>query len=168
VSVAIFVCEYHNKYVEEYLVAFDKHAIGTGRRVATPVARVVLFVVFFYFGFLKVVGLSPADPLVASLLEKTLFFIPFESFSVFLGLFEMCIGILFLIPGGIVRVTFLLLVIQMSTTFLPLVMLPDMTWRSLGVPTLEGQYIIKNLVIIALALGVASRIHPLSLPRRKK
>lgn len=154
--------------MSQWIAHFDRHAIGYIRFVALPAARISLFIIFFYFGLLKVLAVSPADPLVAALLAETMPFVPFNQFSIFLGLFEMTIGLLFLIPGGIARVTFLLLLLQMGTTFLPLVMLPDMTWRSWGVPTLEGQYIIKNLVIIALALGITAHLHPLSVTRRKK
>jgi uncharacterized membrane protein YkgB len=49
----------------------------------------------------------------------------------------------------------------MITTFGPLVYLPDEAWQKFLVPTLEGQYIIKNLVIIATAIGIAAHLHPL-------
>jgi hypothetical protein len=49
----------------------------------------------------------------------------------------------------------------MVMTFLPLYFLPTVTWSGILVPTLEGQYIIKNLVIIATALGIAAHLHPL-------
>jgi uncharacterized membrane protein YkgB len=49
----------------------------------------------------------------------------------------------------------------MVTTFMPLVLLTTETWTGFLVPTLEGQYIIKNLVIIAAAIGIASHLHPL-------
>ena len=42
------------------------------------------------------------------------------------------------------------------TTFAPLVLLPGLVWKSFFVPNLIGQYIIKNLVIIALAIFIAS------------
>ena len=48
----------------------------------------------------------------------------------------------------------------MITTAGPLVLLPSETWQSFFVPTLEGQYIIKNLVIIAAAIGIAAHLHP--------
>jgi hypothetical protein len=49
----------------------------------------------------------------------------------------------------------------MFTTFGPLVLLTEETWQSFLVPTLEGQYIIKNLVIISTAIGIASHLHPI-------
>lgn len=149
------------------LYSFDARAIALAKKIFVPFARIALFVIFFYFGLLKVLGASPADPLVGALLEKTLFFLNPESFFVFLGCVEMLIGILFLIPNGkVTRVAFIIFICQMSTTLLPLVMLPNLTWQSPFVPTLEGQYIIKNLVLIALAVGVVSQLSPLS-PQKK-
>jgi len=44
---------------------------------------------------------------------------------------------------------------------MPLILLPQVTWSGILVPTLEGQYIIKNLAIIAAAIGIAAHLHPL-------
>jgi hypothetical protein len=49
-------------------------------------------------------------------------------------------------------------------TFMPLFIIPDATWSGFLVPTLEGQYIIKNLVVIATAIGIIAHLHPL--PRK--
>jgi len=127
-----------------------------------PVARFGLFVVFFWFGILKVLGVSPASPLVQSLFERTIGFMSFETFIVLFGLFECLIGILFVIRG-MERVVIPMLFLHMITTFMPLFLLPEVTWSSFMVPTLEGQYIIKNLVIIATAIGIAAHLQPMSL-----
>jgi uncharacterized membrane protein YkgB len=84
----------------------------------------------------------------------------FDFFLILFGLFECLIGVLFVIKG-LERVVIPLLFIHMITTFGPLVFLPDETWSAFMVPTLEGQYIIKNLVIIATAIGVAAKVKPL-------
>jgi uncharacterized membrane protein YkgB len=139
---------------------FDVTLIHFFRRISIPAARIGLFVVFFWFGILKVIGLSPATPLVQALFEHTISFMGFPTFLVIFGLFECVIGILFLIKGC-ERVVIPLLFLHMITTFMPLVLLPTETWQSLFVPTLEGQYIIKNLVIIAAAIGIAAHLHPL-------
>ena len=55
--------------------AFDHAVIGAAERYATPVARAAFFVIFFWFGLLKVLGASPAIPLVDGLLAVTLPFI---------------------------------------------------------------------------------------------
>ena len=115
--------------------------------------------VFFWFGLLKIIDVSPANDLIAALLPLTLPFVSFEKFIIILGLFEMLIGIVFLIPKK-ERLAIALLVPHMITTFLPLVMLPALAWQEFLIPTIEGQYIIKNLVIVALALSIASSLNP--------
>lgn len=125
-----------------------------------PAARLSLFVVFFWFGILKVLGLSPASAVVANLLEATIPFMSPETFIVSFGIFECVIGILFLVRG-LERVVIPLLFVHMVTTFGSLVFLPTETWQGFMTPTLEGQYIIKNLVIIAVAIGIASNLTPM-------
>lgn len=125
-----------------------------------PVARFGLFVVFFWFGILKVLGFSPAEPLVEELFSRTIGFMSFPTFLIVFGLYECLIGILFLIKGT-ERVVMPLLLLHMITTFGPLVFLPESTWMGFLVPTLTGQYIIKNLVIVACAMGIAAQLHPM-------
>lgn len=139
----------------------DIELIHFFRRVSVPMARFGLFVIFFWFGALKVVGLSPASPLVQNLFEHTISFMPFSTFIVLFGLFECLIGVLFAIRG-FERIVIPMLFVHMITTFMPLFMLPEVTWSGFMVPTLEGQYIIKNLVIIAAAIGIAAHLHPLA------
>ncbi len=130
------------------------------RKIFLPSARIGLFIVFFWFGFLKVIGLSPASGVVQNLFESTIPFMHFSTFLVLFGIFECLIGILFLIKG-MERVVIPLLLIHMFTTFGPLVFLPEETWQKFMVPTLEGQYIIKNFVLIAAAIGIAAHLHPI-------
>ncbi len=143
----------------EFFASIDRRIIYTLRVVSVPMARVSLFVVFFWFGILKMLHTSPANPLVEELLERTLPFISFNEFIIFFSLFEMLIGFVFLVPRW-ERLAIALLVPHMITTSLPLIFLPAITWQGYLTPTLEGQYIIKNLVIIALALGLAARLEP--------
>ena len=138
----------------------DARLIHFFRRISVPMARLGIFVIFFWFGLLKVLDLSPASPLVEQLFNQTIHFMSFPAFLILFGIFEMLIGFLFLIRGA-ERIVMPLLFIHMITTFMPLVMVPDVTWSGWGVPTLEGQYIIKNLVIIAAAIGIAAHLHPL-------
>lgn len=138
----------------------DSSLINFFRRIFVPSARIGLFIVFFWFGFLKVIGLSPASGVVQRLFENTIPFMEFSTFLVLFGLFECLIGVLFLIKG-MERVVIPLLLIHMITTLGPLVYLPEETWQKFMVPTLEGQYIIKNVVLIAAAVGIAAHLHPL-------
>lgn len=125
------------------------------KRITFLLAHVALFVVFFWFGSLKLFGISPANDLVEALLLKIpiMNLWPFDSFIVVLGLVEMMIAVLFLFPKT-TKLAIFLLIPHMITTMLPLIFLTDMTWQSLMAPTLVGQYIIKNIVIVALALSV--------------
>ncbi len=143
-----------------YLEKFDVWLIHFLRKVSMPLARVALFVVFFWFGILKIIGTSPANPMVQDLMHATLPFMTWDFFIVIFSIYEMIIGISFLIPR-LERFAIALLMPHMVMTMLPLIFLRAMTWQGFLTPTLEGQYIIKNLVIIALAVGIAAHLHPL-------
>ena len=114
--------------------------------------RIPLFIIFFWFGFLKIIDLSPAQQFV----QDTVYWMPFLSaadWTVVIGVWEVFIAVFFLFK----RTTFIamiLLMIQMTGTFLPLVILPEVTFQNSNplLPTLEGQYIIKNIIIITSAL----------------
>ncbi|MES2416119.1 MAG: hypothetical protein V4504_00230 [Patescibacteria group bacterium] len=146
--------------IEEKIESFDVKMIRSMKRWSLPIARLAIFVVYFWFGILKVLALSPANPLVAKLLEHILPGVPFDTFIVALGVFEMIIGITFLIKG-FERLAFFLLILHLIMVVTPLFALPIVTWQSFLVPTMEGQYIIKNILIIALAMGIVSHLHPL-------
>lgn len=136
---------------------FDAAVIGLATRYGIPFARFAFFVVFFWFGILKMFALSPAIPLVNDLLDATLPFISPAAFDVFFGAFEVLIGILFLVRGA-ERVVIPLFVLHMITTFAPLVLLPELAWSAPFVPTLTGQYILKNLVLLALAAALVANL----------
>ena len=143
-------------------IRLDHRIIHALRAAFIPTARFAIFAVYFWFGILKVVGLSPAEPLVHDLFNATIHFMSFDTFYILFALFEVLIGILFLIPKA-TRYVIPLLFLHMITTFLPLVFLPAATWNGFLVPTMAGQYILKNLVIIAVAIGIAAHVHPLPL-----
>jgi uncharacterized membrane protein YkgB len=95
---------------------------------------------------------SPA----AGLLAATVEWVPFvstESMLHLIGWWEVAIGVCFL-WRPMLRIGILLLAMQMVGTFLPLVVVPDATWQANGAPTMEGQYILKNLLIISGAMIV--------------
>lgn len=112
--------------------------------------RISLFVVFFWFGLLKIIHISPAEGLVQHLHQLTIApFVSIETFVPLLGWMECFIGILFLIPS-LTKVAYWLFLAQMTTTFLPLFMLPNDTWSGIAL-SLVGQYIVKNIVLVAAA-----------------
>ena len=79
---------------------------------------------------------------------------------IIIGWWEVAIGIVFLFRRTI-RVAIALLALQMVGTFMPLILLPAVTFQA-GLlpygPTMEGQYIIKNLMIISAALVVGGTV----------
>lgn len=128
-------------------------------------ARFSLFLVYFWFGALKVFDLSPATPLVTALQRETIPFMNLGQFIFLFGIFEVLLGIGFLIPK-LTKVVFLLFLFHMATTTLPLFVLPHTVWVGFLVPTLEGQYIVKNIVLISLALIIYKFHEGILLPRK--
>jgi len=128
----------------------------TSERMSIWLERVALFLVYGWFGFLKIIFISPANLLVGSLLEKTLPFITFNQFIFWFGMFEVLIGVLFLLPK-MEKIALSLLAVHLVTTFMPLIVLPSVTWQGWFIPTLEGQYIIKNILIVSCAFSLATR-----------
>src|SRR6266567_3210620 len=118
-----------------------------------PVARVAVFIIYFWFGFLKLINLSPATPLASALVGHTIgmpyFTISFKALAVY----ECVLGLLFLIPAMTWPST-ALLAIHLVIVASPLVLVANVAWIHPLVPTLEGQYIIKDLAILALAVGI--------------
>lgn len=120
--------------------------------------RLALGVVFFWFGIQKFFpGLSVAQDLATKTISVLTFgHLPARISLPVLATWECLIG-LGLLSGRFLRLTLLLLFAQMAGTFLPLVFFPVETFKIVPwVPTLEGQYIIKNLVLIAAALVVGA------------
>jgi uncharacterized membrane protein YkgB len=76
-----------------------------------------------------------------------------ETWAVVIGYWEMAIGICFL-DKRTTLIAVILMFLQMTGTFMPLVILPEVTFQNSNplLPTLEGQYIIKNIIIITAAL----------------
>jgi uncharacterized membrane protein YkgB len=113
-----------------------------------------LALVFIWFGALKPFGLSPAETLVAN----TVYWVSPSWFVPFLGWWEVVIG-LCLLYKPLIRLGIFLMAVQMVGTFLPLVLLPEVVWITFPhVLTMEGQYIIKNLVLISAALVIGSHV----------
>jgi len=89
---------------------------------------------------------------VEELLLEVTPFIEISNFIIPFAFYEIIIGISFVIPKA-EKLAVLLLLPHMVMTFLPLVLLPEISWQSPLVPTLEGQFIIKNLITIALSVS---------------
>jgi uncharacterized membrane protein YkgB len=153
------------KLNKQHVEHYDQKIISFFKRSYIPLARFALFVVFFWFGFIKLAGMSPAGPLAEALTSKTVGMEYFDVLFKLLAFIECLIGVLFLVPKA-VRIVIPLLFVHMAVVCAPLILVPELTWQRAFVPTLEGQYIIKNLVIIAVAFGIAAHTEPLTRLRK--
>ncbi len=121
--------------------------------------RISIGVVFLWFGLLKFwPGLSPADALALDTIDRLTFgLLPATLARLGLAVLETIIG-LGLIFGKALRLTLLLLAGQMLGTVTPLVLFPEVTWAEFGVPTLEGQYILKNIVLATAGITIGATV----------
>ncbi len=121
--------------------------------------KVSFAIIFVWFGILKPLGLSTAIPLV----EATVAWLPAlepKQWVALIGWWEVTIGLLFLFRTT-TRIAIALLFLQMVGTFMPMFFLPEVVYQNGNVllPTMEGQYIIKNVMIISAALVVGGQLH---------
>jgi uncharacterized membrane protein YphA (DoxX/SURF4 family) len=150
-----------SQHLTRRVVAIDIEVTEWMARYGITILRVGLGVVFLWFGLLKFIpGASPAQDLAGRTIEILTFgMVPSAASLIILAAWESVIG-LGLISGWFLRATLLLLIMQMLGTLTPLVFFPTETFTRLPyAPTLEGQYIIKNVVLIAagLVIGATAR-----------
>ena len=129
-------------------------------RHGVTLTRIALGIVFFWFGIIKFVpGWSPAAELATRTIDVlTQGLLPPKLSLPLLAAWEVAIG-LGLLTCRFLRATLLLLFLQMPGTMLPLVFFPQETFTIFPyAPTLEGQYIIKNLVLVSAALVVGATV----------
>jgi putative oxidoreductase len=128
-------------------------------RYSVDVLRISLGLVFLGFGFLKFFpGLSPAADLAGETMEAlTLGLIPGGVGVVLVAMLETAIGFC-LITGKFLRLGLALLGVAMVGILSPLVLLPDELFASPYEPTLEGQYVLKDIVLLAAGLVVAGSV----------
>jgi uncharacterized membrane protein YphA (DoxX/SURF4 family) len=125
-------------------------------RYSVDILRVSLGVVFVVFGALKFVpDASPAEALVERTVDTLSFGIVSGQTAVVLTAIAECVIGITLITGRFLRVGLLVLGGSMVGIMSPLVLfftdlVPD-------TPTLEAQYVFKDIVLVAAGLVVASR-----------
>jgi putative oxidoreductase len=127
-------------------------------RIGVPLLRISLGVVFLWFGLLKILDVSP----VSGLVSKTIYWFDPDVVVPALGAVEVFVGAC-LLAGRLMRIALPLLVLQMAGTFLVLVILPGIAFRD-GNPlllTVEGEFVVKNLVLFSAALVIGSRLAPI-------
>jgi uncharacterized membrane protein YkgB len=145
--------------MKQFLNAVDRRIAAFMHRWGIVALRFSLAVIFIWFGILKPLGLSPAAKVVKETAEWMPLFTP-DTWLAVIGWWEVAIGVSFLFHKTL-RLAIALLFLQMIGTFLPLVILPHITFQPGKfpyAPTIHGQYIIKNLLIISAALTVGGTV----------
>ena len=138
---------------------FDASIARFMDRYGTVAIRFALGVVFIWFGVLKPLRMSAAESLVLATVDWMPVFDSVAWLHI-IGWWEVAIGVCFLFRP-LIRLAIALMLLQMVGTFMPLVLLPEVTFqegRMPFAPTMEGQYIIKNMVLIAAAIAVGGRV----------
>jgi uncharacterized membrane protein YkgB len=141
--------------VKTFVARVDEVVIPFLRRWGIPTLRISLAVVFVWFGALKVFGVSPVVDLVAS----TVYWVDSDWFVPALGVVEVLVGVGLAARFGL-RLVLLVLALQMLGTFLVFLLLPELTFQE-GNPlqlTIEGEFVLKNLVLLASAMVVGASI----------
>ena len=133
----------------------DAMIVGFLRKYSALFVRLAVAIVFIWFGALKVIGRSPVEDLVAD----TVAWLPAGVLVPGIGVLELLIGFGLLLAVGL-RIVLLLFMLQMAGTFLIFLTQPGEAFQD-GNPlllTVLGEFVIKNLVLIAAGLAIGSRV----------
>lgn len=144
--------------MKQLYIQVDNRISRIMERWSIPAIRISFGIIFIWFGILKPFGHSSAE----ELLKATVAWLPIGTSQIWLhviGWWEVIIGVTFLFKQT-TRIAIALLFMQMVGTFMPLVFLPEISFQNNNIllPTLEGQYIIKNLMIISAALVLGGNL----------
>lgn len=127
--------------------------------------RISLGICFLWFGILKFFpGCSPACDIASATINKLSFGLLAEPTAIYaLACFECLIG-LSLILRFLMKIGLWMLIAHMLFTFSTFFIVPEMVMGSQNYSlTLEGQYVIKNIVFIFAALAIMARsFHPIT------
>ncbi|MCC5935848.1 MAG: hypothetical protein JJU34_01075 [Lunatimonas sp.] len=150
----------------------DKSIVQWKKAHGIKLLRLSIGFVFLWFGVLKFFpNVSPAEGLVLDTIHRMTFGLFTDSqITLGLALWEVLIGV-GLISGKLMRMVLLLLFLQLPGTFLPIFFFPEQVFEWIPwVPTLKGQYIFKNLILIAAGIVMGSHVepHPLGGLREKE
>jgi uncharacterized membrane protein YkgB len=143
----------------------DELVLGVLRRWSIPALRLALGAVFFWFGALKIFANSP----VTSLIQQTYAFLPIGIFIFVLGVWEMLIGVGIIFKCAL-RIVLVLLAVHLVGTFTAVLLNPRLFFVQ-GFPlclTVDGEFVMKNLVLMTAALVVGGHeLKPLATKRHR-
>lgn len=133
----------------------DQTMASISADTAIPLLRISLGVIYVWFGALKIAGVSP----VADFVGRTIPFLPQQWVLRFLGLWEVAIGLALLFRVAL-RPTLLLFAVQLAGTFATFLIQPKRMMQQGNplLPTVEGEFVLKNIVLLAAGLAVGSTV----------
>ncbi len=136
----------------------DRIIIGWMDDWGVLLLRLSLGLVFLWFGLLKLLDVSPVEEIIL----KSFPFLPYPWFFYFLGILEVCIG-LGLLFKFFLRLTLVLLVVQLIGTFISMALKPALFFQTdhFLYLTMEGEFVIKNLVLLAAGIVIGGQRLPL-------
>ncbi|MFD3409655.1 DUF417 family protein [Streptomyces cyaneofuscatus] len=126
---------------------------------ALALLRATVGIVFVGFGVLKLFpSASPAEQLAVDAATKmTMGLVPETVLLLSLAALETAIGIGLIVGRRLLRPALVAFFLHMGGVFSTLVLLPDAMWQPHSpAPTMEGQYVVKNVVLVAVCLVVAA------------
>ncbi|MFJ9640922.1 DUF417 family protein [Streptomyces sp. NPDC101178] len=141
---------------------WSRPADGLARLIdahALVLLRATVGIVFVGFGVLKLFpSASPAEQLAVDAATKmTLGLVPETVLLLSLAALETAIGIGLIVGRRLLRPALVVFFLHMGGVFSTLVLLPDAMWQPHSpAPTMEGQYVVKNVVLVAVCLVVAA------------
>ena len=118
--------------------------------------RFSIGILFLWLGVLKLFpGVSPAEPIMRAGMPQ---FLPMGYFIPFAGVWEVIIGLGF-ITGLFPRLILGMTIVTLCTTLSIFVLAPTLIWHQFPfILTFEGQYVIKDIVIISSALALLATV----------
>lgn len=149
------------KDVNDHVEHIDSKLIRFAKRWTVRSSQVALALIFFWFGILKLLGVSSVDELIGDLVARLAPSLEGGAFVIGLGVLEILIA-LTIFDKDLVRLSLLFLVFHLILVALPLFFLPETTWVGPFLPTFEGQYILKNILIAVVGMGILADLQNLS------
>lgn len=141
------------RIVNSYL-RLEEKVCDFAKKHSLTLLRYAFALIYFWFGWLKLLGLSPADELVYRSVE----WLEAPHFILFLALWEIIIGISFAVRK-LNRLALWMFFLKIPGTFLPLITSPELCFTVFPYGlTLEGQYIFKNLIMVAAAFVIVASL----------
>lgn len=139
--------------MRQFITCFDTWAAKV-RPYSLTFLRIGFVIVFFWFGLLKLIDVSP----VAHIINAVYAFLPEKETVYVIGMLEVgiALGVLF---KKAYRFAIFLLCVELIGIFLLTLLSPSLFFRNGNMLylTLEGEFVVKNFVLLAAGIVLATQ-----------